>query len=142
VFIEIQQRTVNNARLLCEELEKRGYRPVTGGTDTHLTLIDLRSKGLKGNVAEKALEEVGLMANRNVIPFDPVSTNTTSGLRLGTAGITVRGMGEVEVRRIADLIDGVLSTPQAAAVKERAKEEVRSLCRLFPLPESVFLQSA
>jgi len=133
-FVEIQQRTVSNATLLCEELKKRGYRPVAGGTDNHLILIDLRSKGLKGDVAEKALEEAGILTNRNVIPFDPESTNTTSGLRLGTAGITVRGMGEAEVRTIADLIERVLSAPQATAVKEKAREEVISLCRLFPLP--------
>ena len=135
-FVGIQQRTVSNARVLCEELKKRGYRPVAGGTDNHLVLIDLRSKGLKGDVAEKALEETGILTNRNVIPFDPESTNTTSGLRLGTAGITVRGMGEVEVRTIADLIDRVLSAPQVTAVKEKTIEEVRSLCRLFPLPGS------
>jgi len=133
-FVEIQQRTVSNATFLCEELKKRGYRPVAGGTDNHLILIDLRSKGLKGDVAEKALEEAGILTNRNVIPFDPESTNTTSGLRLGTAGITVRGMGEAEVRTIADLIERVLSAPQATAVKEKAREEVISLCRLFPLP--------
>jgi glycine hydroxymethyltransferase len=133
-FVEIQQRTVSNATLLCEGLKKRGYRPVAGGTDNHLILIDLRSKGLKGDVAEKALEEAGILTNRNVIPFDPESTNTTSGLRLGTAGITVRGMGEAEVRTIADLIERVLSASQATAVKEEAREEVISLCRRFPLP--------
>ena len=132
-FIDIQQRTVTNAKLLCDELKSRDYRAVAGGTDNHLVLLDLRSKGLKGDMAEKALEEVGIMTNRNVIPFDPESTNTTSGLRLGTAGITVRGMGEAEVKKIADLIDQVLSAPQSMAVKEKAKEEVRSLCRLFPL---------
>ena len=135
-FVEIQQRTVTNAKFLCQQLTKRGYRPVAGGTDNHLILIDLRGKGLKGDVAEKALEEAGIMANRNVIPFDPESTNTTSGLRLGTAGITVRGMGEAQVAKIADLIDEVLGAPQATAVKEKTKEEVQGLCRLFPLPES------
>ena len=135
-FVEIQQRTVTNAKFLCQQLTKRGYRPVAGGTDNHLILIDLRGKGLKGDVAEKALEEAGIMANRNVIPFDPESTNTTSGLRLGTAGITVRGMGEAQVAKIADLIDEVLGAPQATAVKEKTKEEVQGLCRLFPLPGS------
>ena len=135
-FVEIQQRTVTNAKFLCQQLTKRGYRPVAGGTDNHLILIDLRGKGLKGDVAEKALEEAGIMANRNVIPFDPESTTTTSGLRLGTAGITVRGMGEAQVAKIADLIDEVLGAPQATAVKEKTKEEVQGLCRLFPLPGS------
>jgi glycine hydroxymethyltransferase len=132
-FVEIQRRTVANAKFLCDELAKRGYRPVTGGSDNHLILIDLRSKGLKGDVAEKALEEVGIMTNRNVIPFDPESTNTASGLRLGTAGITIRGMGETQVTKIADLIDRVLSASKARAVKEKAKEEVHALCLLFPL---------
>jgi glycine hydroxymethyltransferase len=132
-FVEIQQRTLSNTKLLCDELKKRGYRMVAGGTDNHLILIDLRGKGLKGDVAEKALEEAGILTNRNVIPFDPESTNTASGLRLGTAGITVRGMGEAEVRKIADLIDRVLSAPKARAIKEKAKEEVHALCLLFPL---------
>lgn len=135
-FVEVQQRTASNAAFLCEELKQRGFRPVAGGTDNHLILIDLRGKGLKGDVAEKALEGTGILTNRNVIPFDPESTNTTSGLRLGTAGITVRGMGKAQVRAIADLIDRVLSAPQGTAVKEKAKEEVRALCRLFPLPGS------
>jgi glycine hydroxymethyltransferase len=135
-FKEIQQRTVRNSRLLCEGLKTRGYRPVAGGTDNHLILLDLRSKGMTGDTAEKALEEAGIMANRNVIPFDPESTNRTSGLRLGTAGITVRGMGEEEVRKIAGLIDRVLVSPRDRAVKEGANKEVHALCRLFPLPGS------
>lgn len=136
-FIQVQQATVHHARILSEELKERGYRPVSGGTDNHLILIDLREKGLKGDRAEKALEEVGIMTNKNVIPFDPESTKIASGLRLGTAGITVRGIGELEVKRIAFLIDQVLSSPEDPAVKKNAREEVRSLCCRFPLPGSV-----
>lgn len=133
-FIEIQQATVRNARVLCGALKQRGFRPVSGGTENHLVLIDLRGKGLKGDAAEKALEEVGILTNRNVIPFDPESTRTTSGLRLGTAGITGRGMGESEVEKIVGLIDQVLTSPQDPVVREKAKEEVGSLCRRYPLP--------
>jgi len=136
-FREIQQRTVRNAKSLCEGLKTRGYRPVAGGTDNHLILLDLRSKGMTGDTAEKALEEAGILANRNVIPFDPESTNRTSGLRLGTAGISVRGMKEQEAGKIADLIDRVLASPEDRAVKEEARREVQALCRLFPLPGSV-----
>jgi glycine hydroxymethyltransferase len=133
-FIAVQQATVRNARVLCERLKKGGYRPVTGGTDNHLVLIDLRGKGLKGNAAEKALEEAGILTNRNLIPFDPESTKTTSGLRLGTAGITGRGMGDREMGKIAEMIDRVLTSPQDPAVRQKVKEKVGSLCRRFPLP--------
>jgi glycine hydroxymethyltransferase len=133
-FIEVQQRTVRNAAVLCEALKVKGYRPVSGGTDNHLVLLDLRGKGLKGDAAERALEDVGILTNRNVIPFDPESTKTTSGLRFGTAGVTVRGMGEGEMEKIAGLIDLALTSPQERDVTNRVKEEVGALCLRFPLP--------
>jgi len=135
-FARLQQQTIKNAKVLAEGLKDAGYRPVTGGTDNHLVLIDLRGKRLKGNAAERGLEEVGILSNRNLIPFDPESTQVTSGLRLGTPGITVRGMKEGEVKQIVSLIDQILSCPGDESVKERVKAEVRSLCYRFPFADS------
>ena len=110
-FRAIQERTLKTAALLAAELSTQGYRPVTGGTDNHMVLLDLRGKGLKGDQAETALEAAGILSNRNVIPFDPETTQKTSGLRLGTPGICTRGMGADEVRLIAGWIDRILSRP-------------------------------
>lgn len=132
-FGAVQAATVANARTLCYELAGRGLRPVSGGTDTHLLLIDLRGIGLKGNVAEQALAEVGILTNRNVIPYDPEPVTVTSGLRLGTPGVTGRGMGEAEMRAVAGLIGQVLAAPDDLMVKARAREGVTQLCERFPL---------
>jgi len=132
-FIGIQEATLRNARTLGDGLKARGYRPVTGGTDNHMVLVDLRGKGLKGDASERALEEVGILVNRNIIPFDPESIEVTSGLRLGTPGITVRGMGEEEVKLITHLIDQTLSSPHDDSVKAKVREEVMNLCHHFPL---------
>ncbi len=131
-FAATQQATLANAHTLCNALASRGYRPVSGGTDTHLVLIDLRPKGLKGNACEAALEEVGILANRNLIPFDPESTQVTSGLRFGTASISVRGMGRAQVEQIADLIDRVLTSRQQGT-RDEARRAVAELCRAFPI---------
>lgn len=136
-FARIQARTLRNAKVLAEALAQRGYRPVSGGTDNHMVLIDLRSKGLKGNVAERALEEVGLLVNRNLIPFDPESPQVTSGLRLGAPGLARRGMGEAEIRLVAGLMDQVLSAPSDSTVKEQVGRRVRELCTRFPIPETL-----
>lgn len=135
-FAAIQQATVANARTLCGELAARGFRPVAGGTDTHLLLLDLRAAGLKGSTAEQALEAAHILANRNVIPFDPEPVTVTSGLRLGTPAATGRGMGEPEMRAIAELIGRVLAAPGDAAVADAVREEVTGLCRRFPLAAS------
>jgi len=132
-FVQIQEATVRNAKVLAEALQEKGYHPVTGGTDNHMVLVDLRGKGLKGNVAEKVLEELGILVNRNLIPFDPESTQVTSGLRLGTPGVTVRGMREKEASLIARLIDQVLSSPDNETVKAKVGKEIKTLCRRFPL---------
>lgn len=132
-FGAVQAATVANARTLCHELAGRGLRPVSGGTDTHLLLIDLRGVGLKGNAAEQALAEVGILTNRNVIPYDPEPVTVTSGLRLGTPGVTGRGMGEAEMRAVAGLIGQVLAAPDDLMVKARVREGVTQLCERFPL---------
>jgi glycine hydroxymethyltransferase len=136
-FLAIQERTLKTAALLAAEANTQGYRPVTGGTDNHMVLLDLRGKGLKGDQAETALEAAGILSNRNVIPFDPETTQKTSGLRLGTPGICTRGMGADEVRLIAGWIDRILSQPADPAVQRRVREEVRALCRRFPLRDTI-----
>lgn len=132
-FRAAQERTLRAAALLAAELDARGYRPVSGGTDNHMVLADLRAKGLKGDRAEAALEAAGILCNRNVIPFDPESTLVTSGLRFGTPGISSRGIGPDEVRTIAGWIDRVLSKPDDRSVQKQVGEAVRDLCRRFPL---------
>lgn len=132
-FKDYQRRTVDNARALAEGLKKRGYRLVSGGTDTHLILVDLRDKGLSGKEGEEALEEAGITVNKNSIPFDERPPSTTSGIRLGTPAITTRGMRGEEMDTISTMIDEVLRSPKEAKVLERVRREVEELCRSFPL---------
>lgn len=134
-FRMVQERTLGTAALLAEELGARGYRLVSGGTDNHMVLVDLRSKGLKGDRAEAALESAGILCNRNVIPFDPESTLVTSGLRLGTPGISSRGMGAEEIKMITGWIDQILSNPEDRSIREGVRQRVKDLCRRFPLRE-------
>ena len=133
-FASYQQRVVENARTLASELQRLGFRIVTGGTDNHLLLIDLRSTGLTGRLAEEALDEVGISANRNSIPFDHLPPHLTSGLRLGTPAVTTRGLGLKEMRQIALLIQKVLASPGDEKVKRAAAQEVAELTRRFPVP--------
>jgi len=107
-FREIQRRIRENAAALAGELAACGDRIVSGGTDTHLVLVDLRGRDMTGDVAEVALEAAGILTNRNVIPFDPGTPDRPSGLRLGTTAVSQRGMGESEMREIAGLIDEAL----------------------------------
>jgi glycine hydroxymethyltransferase len=132
-FRAVQERTLRTAALLAGELGARGYRPVSGGTDNHMVLVDLRGRQLKGDQAEAALEAAGILCNRNVIPFDPESTRVTSGLRFGTPGISSRGMGAQEVKMIAGWIDQILSRPDEPSVRHRVGDMVKNLCRRFPL---------
>lgn len=132
-FKDYQRRTVDNARALAEGLKKKGYRLVSGGTDTHLILVDLRDKGLSGKEAEEALEEAGITVNKNSIPFDERPPSTTSGIRLGTPAITTRGMKGGEMDTISTMIDEVLCSPKEAKVLEGVRREVEELCRSFPL---------
>jgi glycine hydroxymethyltransferase len=106
-FKEEQIQTIENAVAFAAGFEKKGYRIVSGGTDNHLVLVDLRSKGLTGDVAEKTLESVGVVVNRNVIPGDPEKPDVTSGIRIGSPGVTTRGMGEVELENVAEGVAGL-----------------------------------
>jgi glycine hydroxymethyltransferase len=124
-----QENVIRNAKRLCLSLEKRGFRIVSGGTDTHMVLVDLVNQNLSGKEAEIQLEKAGIIVNRNLIPYDKRPPLITSGIRLGTPGVTTRGMGESEMEFISDLIDRTLR----GAKPERIKREVKDLTRRFPL---------
>ncbi|WP_438314165.1 serine hydroxymethyltransferase [Candidatus Caldatribacterium sp. SIUC1] len=132
-FAAYQRQVVANARALAEALKERGYRLVSGGTDTHLLLVDLRTLGITGKEAETVLDQVGITVNKNVIPFDPQKPAVTSGIRLGTPACTTRGMKEGEMAYIAELIDTALRGRGKPEVLSRVREAVLDLCARFPL---------
>jgi glycine hydroxymethyltransferase len=132
------RHVVDNARTLASTLMEGGLDIVSGGTDTHLLLVDLRPKNLTGNVAEKALERAGLTCNKNGIPFDPEKPTVTSGVRLGTPAGTTRGFGQAEFRQVGELIVEVLNGLVAngennEAVESSVRARVEDLCRRFPV---------
>lgn len=131
-FKDYQEQIVKNAKVLSEELMERGFRLVSGGTDNHLVLIDVRNRDLTGKKAEAMLDEIGVTTNKNTIPFDPESPFVTSGLRIGTPAVTTRGMKEAEMREIAEIIDLALNE---SVDREKVKEKVKNLCDRFPLYE-------
>ena len=132
-FRDYQARIVRNAARLADRLQQAGFRLVSGGTDNHLMLVDVFSKGITGKAAESALGRAGITVNKNAIPFDTNPPMVASGIRLGTPAVTTRGMGEAEMDVIADLITRVLAAPDDEAVITKVKEEVEALCRRFPL---------
>lgn len=132
-FREYQRQIVANARALAEALIAQGFRLVSGGTDTHVMLVDVASKGLTGKVAEAALDKAGLTVNKNAIPFDTKPPTVTSGIRLGTPALTTRGMREPEMRKIAGLIAEVLADVEDAGRQARVAGQVRELSAGFPL---------
>ena len=134
-FKKYQQQVVKNAAAVAAALMERGLRLVSGGTDNHLILIDVRGRDLTGMQAEHLLEAVNITCNKNAIPFDPMPPNTASGVRVGTAAMTTRGMGIAEMEKIASAIDLTLSGKEENAAK--AKNMVRELCEAFPLYPSV-----
>ncbi len=132
-FKERQKKTLENAAAFAAGFEKKGYRTVTGGTDNHLVLVDLRSKDLTGVVAEKTLESVGIIVNRNVIPGDPQKPDITSGIRIGSPGITTRGMAAQEVAQIVNLMDTAMLNNKHQDVLENVSLKIADLCRRFPV---------
>jgi glycine hydroxymethyltransferase len=132
-FREYQRQIVANAKALAEALIAQGFRLVSGGTDTHVMLVDVASKGLTGKVAEAALDKAGLTVNKNAIPFDTRPPMVTSGIRLGTPALTTRGMREGEMRRVAALIAEVLADVESADRQAAVAAKVRDLCAAFPL---------
>jgi glycine hydroxymethyltransferase len=136
-FTDYARQIVENARALGDELRERGYHLVSGGTDNHLVLVDLRNKNLTGKKAEQALEAAGITANKNMVPYDDKSPFVTSGIRLGTPAMTTRGFGPEEFARVGVLIDRVLEAPDDPSVQEEVKAEVNDLCKQFPLYDFV-----
>jgi glycine hydroxymethyltransferase len=124
---------ISNARALAASLASCGFQIVSGGTDNHLMLVDLRSRGLTGKVAQIALDEAAITVNKNTVPKETQSPFVTSGIRVGTSAVTTRGMGEREMARIAGLIDRVLAKPEDKGVAAAVKEDVHALTREFPL---------
>ena len=134
-FKEYQQQVIKNAKVLAEELTKKGFRIVSGGTDNHLMLVDLRSKNITGKEAQFLLDEIGITANRNTIPFEPLSPFVTSGLRLGTPALTTRGLKEEDIREVADIIAETIEHREDKNAIEKAKAQVAAICKRFPLYE-------
>jgi glycine hydroxymethyltransferase len=132
-FREYQRRILANAHALAEALIGQGFRLVSGGTDTHVMLVDVAVKGLTGKVAEVSLDKAGLTVNKNAIPFDTKPPTITSGIRLGTPALTTRGMREAEMRTVAALIAEVLAEVEDTGRQARVAGKVRELCSAFPL---------
>ena len=135
-FKVYQQQVLDNAKALADELVKKGFRIVSSGTDNHLMLVDLRSKNITGKEAQFLLDEIGITANRNTIPFEPLSPFVTSGIRLGTPALTTRGLKEEDIREVADIIADVIENREDSAVIETTKAKVQAICKKFPLYEA------
>jgi glycine hydroxymethyltransferase len=133
-FRAYQGRVIENARVLAEALTEHGFRMVSGGTDNHLMLVDLRPKAVTGKAAQAALDLAGITTNKNTIPFDPEKPFVTSGLRLGSPAVTTRGFGPDEMRRVAAWITQVIENVEDETVAARVREEVREMAGAFPVP--------
>lgn len=127
------EQVIKNAKVLAAELIAKGLTIVSGGTDTHVMLVDVRNTGLTGKEAEHLLDEIGITANKNTIPFDPASPFVTSGVRLGTPALTTRGLKEDDMKEIADIIATVLQNPEDTAKHQDAAKRVAELCEKYPL---------
>ncbi len=133
-FIVYQKAILSNVQILASELKNNGFRLVSGGSDNHLVLIDLTKSGLTGKDAQEALEAAGILVNRNAIPFDTKPPQITSGIRLGSPAVTTRGFGEMEMKRIVEMITRILSYPNNSKITQQIREEVISMCQKFPAP--------
>ena len=133
-FTDYQRAVLDNAKVLAVGLQKNGLRLVSGGTDNHMVLVDLTDTGVTGRQAEEALGSVGIVVNRNTVPFDPAPPRITSGIRLGTPAVTTRGFGKEEMNKIAALVIEVISHIDDAAVQKKAAQAVAEMCARFPVP--------
>ncbi|NIA11968.1 MAG: serine hydroxymethyltransferase [Nitrospiraceae bacterium] len=136
-FVEYQKQVVKNAKALAKALSDRGYRLITGGTDNHLLIIDLRAKDITGRKAEKLLDSVGITTNKEAIPFDPLPPMKASGLRLGTPALTTRGMKEKEMEIVAELIDYAIMYKNDETALNKVRSGVKGLTDKFPLYQNV-----
>lgn len=136
-FKDYQKQVITNARHMAEKFIEKGYNIVSGGTDNHLILIDLRNKQLNGKIAEEALDKAGITVNKNMVPFDTESPFITSGIRMGSPALTTRGFKENEFTRVVELIDQVLQNPENEEKLKKVRSEVVDLCEQFPLYDFV-----
>ena len=132
-FYLYQQQIIKNASTLAERLIKNGFTLVSGGTDNHLILVDLRPQNITGKDAEKLLDKIGVTVNKNGIPFDPASPFVTSGIRIGTPALTTRGMKEADMMIVGDIIGMVLNNPEDSAAADKAIKLIAKLCKEHPL---------
>jgi glycine hydroxymethyltransferase len=136
-FVAYQKQVRENAKAMAAEFMNKGYDLVSSGTDNHLILVDLRSKGLNGKIAEESLDRAGITVNKNMVPFDTESPFVTSGIRIGTPALTTRGFGVLEFKEVVRLIDTVLQNPEDESVLKSVKAEVQEMCEQFPLYDFV-----
>lgn len=148
-FVDYQKQVITNAQTLAQALERKGYRIVSGGTDNHLFIVDLRNKKVTGLVAEQALQKIGITISRSCVPFDPEKPWITSGMRIGTPAVTTRGMTKSEMQEIADYIDQAIMHHNDDEKLSQIKQKVIGLCTLFPIyhkghfqPDTSFYQVA
>jgi glycine hydroxymethyltransferase len=132
-FKDYIQQVILNAKTLSDKLMEYDFQIISGGTDNHLMLVDLSNKDISGKKTEKILEEAGITLNKNMVPFDTRSPFVTSGIRIGTAATTTRGMKEAEMEKIAEFINRVISNPENENVISQVKTEIRELTKQFPL---------
>jgi glycine hydroxymethyltransferase len=137
-FKQYQRQIIKNAQYMAKCMGELGYRIVSGGTDNHLFLVDLRPKNVTGRQAQEALEASGIMVNKNLIPFDTENPNITSGIRIGTPAVTTRGMEEKEMEIICELIDTIIKNLHNMKLRIDTKEKVRALCRQFPFYSRIY----
>lgn len=139
-FVRAQKNTLENAGIMARLLMEKGYHVISGGTDNHQVLIDLTNKGISGRMAESVLESIGIVLNRNVVPKDENAPGKTRGIRLGSAAVSARGMGDVQMRKIVELMDMALMNPTNTAVINQVKGQVLEMCREFPINGTVLVQ--
>lgn len=136
-FKQYAKQIKKNEKVLSDELQKQGIRVVSGGTDTHVLLADMKAIGITGKVAQTVLDEIGITANRNTIPFETLSPFVTSGIRLGSPALTTRGLKEEDFKEVADIIATVVKNPADAAIKASCADRVAALCKKYPLYEDL-----
>lgn len=136
-FKQYAKQIKKNEKVLSDELQKQGVRVVSGGTDTHVLLADMKAIGITGKVAQNVLDEIGITANRNTIPFETLSPFVTSGIRLGSPALTTRGLKEDDFKEVADIIATVVKNPEDAAIKASCADRVAALCKKYPLYEDL-----
>ena len=136
-FKQYAKQIKKNEKVLSDELQKQGIRVVSGGTDTHVLLADMKAIGITGKVAQNVLDEIGITANRNTIPFETLSPFVTSGIRLGSPALTTRGLKENDFKEVADIIATVVKNPEDAAIKASCAARVAALCKKYPLYEDL-----